>query len=95
VPTNDPFSKTTRDAPLVSEVFVRWPNGADFEERESELRSLAIRMELAIREHNAGCRSACGKTSTYQHVRDSRRCDERRDCSDFPMDWVIDLPAID
>jgi hypothetical protein len=47
----------------------------------------------AIQEHNKGCLEACGKTSSHQYVRDSRRCDERRDCPDCPKDWLIEWPS--
>jgi hypothetical protein len=47
----------------------------------------------AIEEHNKGCLEACGKTSSYPHVRESRRCDSRRDCPDCPKDWLIEWPS--
>ena len=48
--------------------------------------------ERAIQEHNQGCLEACGKTTSHQYVRDSRRCDSRRDCPDCPKDWMIEWP---
>jgi hypothetical protein len=46
--------------------------------------------EAAIEAHNRGCLESCGKTSSHQYVRDSRLCDERRDCPDCPKDWMIE-----
>jgi hypothetical protein len=54
------------------------------------LRERADKAERAIAEHNAGCDAACGKTTTYEYVRDARRCDPRRDCPDCPRDWRIE-----
>lgn len=48
-----------------------------------------------IIEHNLGCINACGKHSSYPHVRESRRCDESRDCSDCPLEWTIDINGIE
>jgi hypothetical protein len=52
---------------------------------------LSRKLERAIWEHNQGCKAACGKTSNYPHVAQSRRCDLRRDCVDCPLEWLIDL----
>lgn len=49
------------------------------------------RLRALLAQHNTGCDAACGKTTTHDYVRDSRRCDPRRDCPDCPRDWRIEL----
>jgi Lar family restriction alleviation protein len=66
-------------------------------ERDATIASLRSHEQQsavsAIEEHNKGCLEACGKTSSYPHVRESRRCDSRRDCPDCPKDWLIEWPS--
>jgi hypothetical protein len=49
----------------------------------------ALAAEGAIADHNNGLLEACGKTSNHPHVKESRRCDSRRDCPDCPRDWHV------
>lgn len=58
----------------------------------NQLAERVARLEGAIEAHNNGCLAACGKTSAWEHVRESRRCDPRRDCPDCPRDWILDKP---
>jgi hypothetical protein len=72
--------------------FARSSTGASEDAKDVTIRhwvQRALAAEGAIADHNNGLLEACGKTSNHPHVKESRRCDSRRDCPDCPRDWHV------